>query len=150
MPYSGGGDANLPKAVKKLPKALRELWVKIFNDAYDPEDEGRAHRIAWSGVRRVQSAHAAKDWLQVDRPTLLAWLNGQAQGELPMPETDEKAFALQERERAISAAFAQACGGLAVRVYDTYLIGLVPPEHEDEDEAEDETEGEPISAGPGD
>ena len=124
----GGGDANLPKAVKKLPKALRELWVRVFNENYDPDDEGAAHKIAWAAVRKVESAHAAKDWLQVDRPTLLAWLNGKPQGELPMPETEDKAFALQERERAVSAAFAQAFGGLAVRVYDTYLIGLVPPE----------------------
>ena len=115
MPYSGGGDANLPKAVKKLPKALRELWVRVFNENYDADDEGKAHKIAWGAVRKVESAHAAKDWLQVDRPTLLAWLNGKPQGELPMPETEDKAFALQERERAVSAAFAQAFGGLAVQ-----------------------------------
>ena len=142
MPYSGGGDANLPKAVKKLPKALRELWVRVFNENYDPDDEGHAHKIAWGAVRRVESAHAAKEWLHVDRATLLAWLNGQPQGEHLMPETDQKSFALQERERAVSNAFGQAFGGLAVRVYDTYLIGLVPPEREDEDEAEDAVEGE--------
>jgi hypothetical protein len=134
MPYSGGGDTNLPKKVKAMPKALRELWVRVFNENDDPDDIGAAPKIAWRAVRKVESAHAAKDWLQVDRDTLLAWLNGNPQGELPMPETDTKAFALQERGRAVSAAFAQAYGGLTVNVYDTYLIGLIPPEPADDGE----------------
>jgi hypothetical protein len=136
----------LPKAVRKLPRPLRELWATVSNLNDDPDDIGVAPKIAWRAVRKVESAHAAKDWLQVDRQTLLAWLNGQPQGELPMPETEDKAFALQERERAVSAAFGQAFGGLAVRVYDTYLIGLVPPEREEDD---GEADGEPVASGPG-
>jgi len=88
VPYTGGGDTNLPKAVKKLPKALRELWVRVFNENYDPDDEGAAHRIAWAAVRKVESAHAAKEWLQVDRATLLAFVAGAHEGESPMPETE--------------------------------------------------------------
>ena len=131
MLYRDASDPSLPKSVTRLPKSLKELWVRVCNDAFDPTAPGVSTRRAWVVIRKVESAHAAKDWLQVDRQTLLAWLNGERTGVKIMAEIAEnKAFALQERERAVSAAFAQAFGGLTVRVYDTYLIGMVPPEQE--------------------
>ncbi|HEY65552.1 MAG TPA: hypothetical protein G4O02_13380 [Caldilineae bacterium] len=56
MPYSGPNDRDLPEAVKKLPKKLREIWVAAFNAAHKgrPDDEGYAFRAAWAAVRRVR------------------------------------------------------------------------------------------------
>lgn len=59
MPYSGISDADLPAAVKRLPKRLREIWVAVFNDAYDPEDEGKAFRAAWAAARNAQKQKEA-------------------------------------------------------------------------------------------
>ena len=53
MPYSGPGDDKLPDAVQKLPKWQRELWVRVFNEEYDEDDEGAAFRAAWAAVRNA-------------------------------------------------------------------------------------------------
>lgn len=60
MPYSGISDSNLPTSVKKLPKALRELWVRVFNENHDEQDEATAFKVAWSVIRRVESAKKAR------------------------------------------------------------------------------------------
>lgn len=77
MPYRGAADPDLPKAVRKLPKALRELWVKVFNANYDPQDEGRAFRVAWGVVRKVRTAKKAKFVPAEDAAAMRAWLREQ-------------------------------------------------------------------------
>jgi cation transport regulator ChaB len=56
MPYTGIGDDKLPKAVQKLPKKLREIWVAVFNKTYDSKNEGAAFQAAWGAVRKAQEA----------------------------------------------------------------------------------------------
>ncbi len=65
MPYAGINDADLPNSVKKLPKALRKLWVKVFNENHDPDDEGPAFRAAWAAVRRTGSAQEARKMTKI-------------------------------------------------------------------------------------
>jgi len=54
MPYSGPDDERLPDYVKKLSKCLREIWVKVFNENYDENDEGKAFRIANTAVKKAK------------------------------------------------------------------------------------------------
>lgn len=74
MPYQGIGDPDLPAAVKKLPKALRELWVRVFNENYDAADEGKAFRIAWGVVRKVRTAKKAKFVPAENTEAMRKWL----------------------------------------------------------------------------
>lgn len=61
MPYSGISDSSLPTSVKKLPKALRELWVRVFNESYDAgKPDAECFRLAWGVVRKVESAKKAR------------------------------------------------------------------------------------------
>lgn len=60
MPYSGISDSSLPTSVKKLPKALRELWVQVFNEYFAKEGEVAAFKAAWGTVRKIQSAKKAR------------------------------------------------------------------------------------------
>jgi len=92
MPYSGAGDEGLPKAVKKLPRDLRELWVRVFNENYDAEDEGQGFKVAWGVIRKVQSVRNAKEWANVDMKDIRAWLSGSktvpAAPDTPLPVSD--------------------------------------------------------------
>ena len=51
MPYTDN-DKNLPDAVAALSDALRQMWVRVFNSAYEEYDgdESRAAAAAWSAV----------------------------------------------------------------------------------------------------
>lgn len=61
MPYNGIADSSLPTSVKKLPKALRELWVRVFNENYGTEKtEAECFRLAWGVVRKIESAKKAR------------------------------------------------------------------------------------------
>lgn len=73
MPYSGSDVADLPSSVQKLPKSLRDLWVRVFNENYDAADEGKAHKLAWGAVRRVQTAKKARLLQDVDLGELRAY-----------------------------------------------------------------------------
>ncbi|MCD6289855.1 MAG: hypothetical protein J7M34_05070 [Anaerolineae bacterium] len=69
MPYSGPNDRDLPKAVKKLPRKLRRLWVEVFNATLKrhPDDEGRAFAAAWSAVKAARKKKAIQQlpgWLK--------------------------------------------------------------------------------------
>ena len=51
MPY--GTVAELPDAVKELPKHAQEIYMSTFNSAYKTADnEGSAHAIAWAAVEK--------------------------------------------------------------------------------------------------
>ena len=56
MPYSGISDSSLPAPVRGLPKRLREVWVKVFNETHAAGDEGKAYRAAWAATRAAQKA----------------------------------------------------------------------------------------------
>ena len=62
MPYTGVNDSGLPNQVQRLPKHLREIWVAVFNDNFDPEDEGKAFRIAWGAVRAADKEKQKMAW----------------------------------------------------------------------------------------
>lgn len=47
---------NVPKAIKKLPKDLQELWIKTFNEVLKKSgDESKAHRISWYVVNKERN-----------------------------------------------------------------------------------------------
>jgi len=51
MPYQTIGE--LPPAVKKLPRDAQEMWLKVFNSAWDQyDDEGKAAATAWAAVKK--------------------------------------------------------------------------------------------------
>lgn len=75
MPYHGITDPKLPPSVRKLPKALREVWVRVFNENYDEADEGKAFKIAWGAVRKIQGAKEARAMIPtIDMDDVRAWL----------------------------------------------------------------------------
>jgi len=60
-PYSGPDDPDLPDNVQALSQRLREIWVNVFNSAYDSciadggntsDCEGSAIAQAWSVVNQ--------------------------------------------------------------------------------------------------
>ena len=60
-PYSGPGDPDLPDNVAALSERLREIWVNVFNSAYDScmadggsssDCEGSAIAQAWGVVNQ--------------------------------------------------------------------------------------------------
>ena len=65
MPYQSPLD--LPKGVRdNLPDHAQEIYVAAFNNAwkeYD-RDEERAHRVAWSAVKKTyEKDEASGDWV---------------------------------------------------------------------------------------
>jgi len=77
VPYLGISDPNLPVSVQKLPKALRELWVRVFNENYDAADEGKTFKIAWGVVRKIQTAQKAREMVPIDLDDVRPWLLGE-------------------------------------------------------------------------
>ncbi len=53
MPYDSLAD--LPEAVKALPKHAQEIWLAAFNAAYEQYDgdEGKAAAVAWAAVKKA-------------------------------------------------------------------------------------------------
>lgn len=96
MPYSGAGDKTLPSAVQKLPRKMREVWVQVFNENYNADDEGGAFRAAWAAVR------AADKEKQMSK--LTAFLRR------PEPASAEKSVNLMQWLDAVRQAFAQQFG----------------------------------------
>lgn len=87
MPYSGVTDTSLPAAVKRLPKALREVWIKVFNQNYDTRTEEECFRIAWGVVKKLRSAKKARLLAGVDVAAVRSWLDpGAAPEEADMSE----------------------------------------------------------------
>jgi len=112
MPYTGINDADLPNSVKKLPKALRKLWVKVFNEHFDPDDEGQAYRAAWGAVRQARSAQEAR---KMTKTTNMPWPVGEA----------AKSTNLAEYVDQIRNHMRQAFPGLdlwPVEVFDDHVI----------------------------
>lgn len=95
MPYNGPADDKLPPAVQKLPRSLRQRWVEVFNDNYDPEDEGKAFRAAWSAVRTADK--------EKKMSKLTAWLK-------PALAPAEKLVNLGQWRDAVLQAFVQQFG----------------------------------------
>jgi cation transport regulator len=59
MPYKDTND--LPQNVKEhLPKHAQEIYQAAFNSAWDEyaQDEERAHRVAWSAVKKKYKKEA--------------------------------------------------------------------------------------------
>lgn len=68
MPYTDLD--QLPEAVKKLPRKLQKLWMKVWNDAYDrcmkkshdkSRCEGSASAQAWSAVNQNKGGRMMDD-----------------------------------------------------------------------------------------
>jgi len=64
VPYKELSD--LPKSVRDhLPKHALEIYRAAFNSAWDEygQDEGRAHRVAWSAVeRKYEKDESSGQW----------------------------------------------------------------------------------------
>lgn len=60
MPYSSASDPSLPKDVRQASKKRRRRFVAAFNASLreEPDDEGRAHRIARAAMDRRADARA--------------------------------------------------------------------------------------------
>lgn len=95
MPYASIADPALPPAVQKLPRKMRELWVRVFNDSYDETDEGAAFRAAWGAVRA-----ADKEKKMTSIKQIVASLRKPA----------EKAVNLSNWRMAVEQAFAKEFG----------------------------------------
>lgn len=109
MPYKDASDPGLPAAVKRLPKALRELWVKIFNEHYDPAHEDEAFRYAWGVVKKVKSAKKARLLSPFDLDGTRRWLSGEqddGDDEETPPSAEEDPSTMQPRAfQTLSLAF---------------------------------------------
>ena len=62
MPYDA--IADLPDAVKELPKPAQEIYLKAFNTAFKQYDgnEGQAHATAWAAVKKKYHKNDAGTW----------------------------------------------------------------------------------------
>jgi cation transport regulator len=73
MPYSS--NADLPAAVRShLPAHAQDIYRAAFNHAFeahagDPHQEERAHRIAWTAVKRSY-VKARGNWVARAEPHL--------------------------------------------------------------------------------
>ena len=69
MPYKDISD--LPENVREhLPKHAQEIYLAAYNNAWDEygHDEERAHRIAWSAVKKkYQKDEASGQWKAIDK-----------------------------------------------------------------------------------
>ncbi|MGZ8238892.1 MAG: ChaB family protein [Methylobacter sp.] len=69
MPYKDLND--LPKSVQEhLPKHALEIYRAAYNSAWDEyaQDEERAHRVAWSAVKKKYEKDAASgQWKAIDK-----------------------------------------------------------------------------------
>jgi len=106
MPYADIDDSTLPRSVQQLPKRLRNLWLSVFK-AQDSDDEGTAHKSAWSAVRK-EAKHKKPDAPSKDTHMMNAL----------------KSIALNDWEDSVSSAFHEATGGRwwALAVYDDHVI----------------------------
>ena len=69
MPYKDLND--LPKSVQEhLPRHAQEIYRAVFNSAWDEygQDEERAHRMAWSAVKRnYEKDEFSGHWVAMSR-----------------------------------------------------------------------------------
>lgn len=69
MPYKDLDD--LPQIVRiHLPKHAQEIYQSAYNRAWDEygQDEERAHRVAWSAVKKkYQKDEAGGQWKAIDK-----------------------------------------------------------------------------------
>lgn len=69
MPYKDLND--LPPNVREhLPEHAQEIYQAAYNNAWDQygHDEERAHRIAWSAVKKkYQKDEASGQWKAIDK-----------------------------------------------------------------------------------
>ncbi len=74
MPYKTIKD--LPDNVQMLPKGAKEIFLKVFNNAWqqykDPEkrlpgstQEEAAFRVAWSAVKKSYEKNANDRWVKI-------------------------------------------------------------------------------------
>lgn len=66
MPYDKLSD--LPDAVKKLPSAAQEGWMKAYNAAHKQYngDEGKAAAVAWSAVQKMGYVKKGDSWIKAE------------------------------------------------------------------------------------
>ena len=67
MPYHDLND--LPESVQKhLPKHAQEIYRAAFNSAWDEygHDEERAHKVAWSAVKKKYAKDESSGQWKVD------------------------------------------------------------------------------------
>jgi len=148
MPYSGIGDTSLPSTVRKMPKKLRQIWVRVFNDNYDPKDEGKAFKLAYGAVRAAQN-RAKKErgmgkvvepvWTDppggktapVGEKAVEEPVGGDAIGlEVIPPAAEEKAIDLDDWQMAVRDAMRAALPMMWAReVYDAFVIAVEQPPH---------------------
>ena len=58
---------NIPKAIKKLPKDLQELWIRVWNESYARyKDESKAHRTAWYVVNKERDKKSKANQLDME------------------------------------------------------------------------------------
>jgi phage I-like protein/cation transport regulator ChaB len=62
MPYAS--DAELPPAVKALPKHAQDIFRAAFNAAYQEHGEEAAFKIAWAAVKRKYEKNADGAWVK--------------------------------------------------------------------------------------
>ena len=61
-PYTS--TAQLPAAVRRLPKHGQEIYLAAFNAAYkEYDDEGKAHATAWAAVKNKYERRADGKWV---------------------------------------------------------------------------------------
>lgn len=66
MPYSNPSD--LPDSVRKhLPTEAQNLFIKVFNDAYDRDGEVVAFKVAWSVVKKSYEKDASGKWKKITK-----------------------------------------------------------------------------------
>ncbi len=62
MPYAS--ISELPERIRKaLPKKAQELFLKVFNKAYEKYDESTAFKIAWAAVKKKYQPSKSGKWV---------------------------------------------------------------------------------------
>lgn len=66
MPYKS--IKELPERIKKaLPKKAQELFMKVFNKAYEKYDEATAFKVAWAAVKKRYTKAKNGKWVLITR-----------------------------------------------------------------------------------